>query len=56
MSEQGKEPQAKRFVVAVPKISEMTQEELVAWASSLHKTLVTKMQQEEIETKKETNE
>jgi len=56
MSEQGDEPQAEVFLTRVPKISEMTDEELLAWAQKLHSTLVSKMKPSEVETKKETNE
>jgi hypothetical protein len=56
MSEQGDEPQAEVFLTRVPKISDMTNAELLAWAQKLHARLVSKMKPAEIETKKETNE
>ena len=56
MSEQGDEPQAEVFLTRVPKISDMTDEELLAWVQKLHGTLVSKMKPSEAEVKKETNE
>jgi len=56
MSEQGDEPQAEVFLTRVPKISDMSREELLAWAQKLQQSFAAKVAVNEAEIKKETNE
>jgi hypothetical protein len=56
MSGQDEEPQAEVFLTRVPKISDMSEEDLLAWARKLQQAFAAKVAVNEAETKKETNE